>query len=297
MTLDPACLWLIEIRVPNMARRYFETALGPFCMSLTTMLADPDKTDGDWNIGGFRSTPPNKKSLRQAIARAAKYIALNPVPKPKFSLVTPKDWLAENLANFPPLKIGRYFIYGSHFDGIAPTCSITLQLNAGTAFGSGEHPSTTGCLIAIDWLARQYHIKRPLDMGCGSGILAIAMAKTWRAMVVACDLDDEAVRVTAANARLNNVKKLIQVRTGPSYQTPIVVRGRPYDLIAANILARPLKAMAGHLVATLAPGGIAILSGLLRRDSQIVIQAHRIRGLRLIRTILIGDWVTIVMKR
>jgi ribosomal protein L11 methyltransferase len=201
------------------------------------------------------------------------------------------------LANFPPLKIGRYFIHGSHFDGVVPNSLITLRLDAGTAFGSGEHPSTAGCLIALDWLARRYRIKRPLDMGCGSGILALAMAKTWRATVMACDIDDEARRVTIANATLNKVKKLIRVSTGPSYQAPVVVRGRPYDLIASNILSTPLKAMAGDLVTSLAPGGVTVLSGLLQRDSQLVIQAHRIRGLRLIRTILIGNWVTIVMGR
>ena len=296
MTLATTCLWLIKIRVPNLARGAFEDALEPFCMTLTTMLVDPDKTDGAWNIEGFSSNPPDKEAFRQAFAKASKDVALKPVPKPKFYLVTPRDWLAENLANFPPLKIGRYFIYGTHFDGLVPTCSIALQLNAGTAFGSGEHPSTAGCLMAIDWLARRSRIKRPLDMGCGSGILAMAMAKTWRTPVVACDIDDEAARVTVANAKLNKIKQLIRVRTGPSYQTPMVVRSRPYDLIATNILSRPLKAMAGDLVTALAPGGIAILSGLLKRDSQLVIRAHRIRGLRLIRTILIGDWVTIVMR-
>ena len=296
MTSDPTFLWLIKIRMPTIALHSFEAILEPYCMSLTSLLVDPNKTKGEWNIEGISSTPPDKKSLTQAFAIAAKQFALDPTPKPKFTLAAPKDWLAENLISFPPLKIGRYFIYGTHFDGSAPAHSIKLQLNAGTAFGSGEHPSTAGCLMAIDWLACRTRIKRPLDMGCGSGILAMAIAKTWHTPAVACDIDEEAVRVTIANAKLNKIKHLIRARTGHSYQTPIVVRGRPYDLIASNILSRPLKEMAGDLATALAPGGIAILSGLLKRDSQFIIQAHRIHGLKLIRTILIGNWVTIIMR-
>ena len=129
-------------------------------------------------------------------------------------------------------------------------------------------------------LARERRFRRPLDMGCGSGILSLAMAKTWRAPVVACDIDDEAVRVTTANAARNGV-----------------ARGRPYDLIVANILARPLHAMAGELTRALAPGGIAVLSGLLMRDACFVIAPHRAHGLRLIRTLAIGDWVTLILGK
>lgn len=205
--------------------------------------------------------------------------------------------MAENLTDFPPLSLGRYFIHGSHFDGLAPAGSVALRLDAGPAFGSGEHPSTAGCLMALDRLARERRFRHLLDMGCGSGILTLAMAKTWHAPVVACDIDDEAVRVTAANAGLNNVGKLVRARCGPSYRTPAVAKGETYDLIVANILARPLKAMAGDLRAVLAPGGVAVLSGLLKRDGRLVIAAHRVRGLRLIRTVLINDWITIVMGR
>ena len=134
-------------------------------------------------------------------------------------------------------------------------------------------------------------------MGCGSGILALAIAKTWCVKVIACDIEKEAARVTSVNAEINNVKKLIYVRHGNSYKTPVVAKGRPYDLIVTNILARPLKAMSMELVQHLAPGGIAVISGLLQRDSQFVIQAHRINGLRLIKIIKIEDWVTIIMKR
>ena len=297
MTPAPNFLWRIEVRVPATALDAFEAALESFCMALSSMMIGPDKPDGLWLLEGFAGADPDQRAIRRAFATAADEAGMEPAPKPKIDLVPPKDWVAENLADFPPLSIGRYFIHGSHFDGLAPAGSVTLKLDAGPAFGSGEHPSTAGCLIALDQLARKYRFRRPLDMGCGSGILTLAIAKTWRAPVVACDIDDEAVRVTSANAVLNNAAQLVRARCGPSYRTPDVARGGPYDLIVANILARPLKTMAGDLAAMLAPGGVCVLSGLFRRDGRLVIAAHRARGLKLIRTTILSDWITIVMGR
>jgi ribosomal protein L11 methyltransferase len=297
MKPTPTYLWFIEVRVPNNARIAFERALDPFCLSITSIMVDSNKVNGEWDIEGISSSKDKKEAVHKEFKKVAKNIGIKPVPKPKFRLVAPRDWLAENQAEFPPLNISRYFIYGSHFEGLAPISSIKIRLNAGTAFGSGKHPSTAGCLMALGFLARRYQFQRPLDMGCGSGILALAIAKTWRVKVVACDIEEEAARVTTANAKLNNIEKLILVCTGASYKSPAVVQGRPYDLIATNILSRPLKAMSRDLATSLAPGGIVILSGLLKRDSRLVIQAHRINGLRLVQIIQIEDWVTIVMKR
>ena len=296
MTPAPTFLWRIEVRVPGVAVDAFEAALEPFCMALSSMVADSDKPDGLWRIEGFSGADPDQWAIIRAFAKAAGDTGID-APMPKIDLVPPKDWVAENLTDFPPLIVGRYFIHGSHFDGLAPAGSLALRLDSGTAFGSGEHPSTAGCLMALDRLARERCFRRPLDMGCGSGILTLALAKTWRRPVVACDIDDEAVRVTAANAALNGVGGMVRAGCGASYRTPVVARGGPYDLIVANILARPLKDMAGDLRAALAPGGVAVLSGLFRRDGRMVIQAHRARGLRLIRTHLLSDWITIVMGR
>jgi len=296
MTPAPTFLWRIEIRVPAQAVGAFEAALEPFCMTLSTMLIDPDKPDGAWRLEGFSGADPDQWAIIRAFAKAADATGIDP-PKPKIDLVPPTDWVAENLADFPPLRLGRYFIHGSHFGGAPPAGSVAIQLDPGPAFGSGEHPSTAGCLMALDQLARKHRFRRPLDLGCGSGILTLALAKTWRAPVVACDIDDEAVRVTSGNAALNGVKQLVLARSGPSYQTPAVAKAKPFDLIVANILARPLKEMAGDLAAALSPKGVCVLSGLFRRDGRLVIQAHRARGLRLIRTVILSDWITIVMGR
>ena len=133
----------------------------------------------------------------------------------------------------------------------------------------------------IERLAKRASVSRPLDMGCGSGILSIAMAKTWRVPVLASDIDDEAERVTRFNARRNGVAPLLRAVSGPGYRSRTVSQGAPYDLIVANILARPLISMAGDLTRHLAPGGWAVLSGLLERDGRRVLAAHQAHGLRL----------------
>ncbi|MBT3305119.1 MAG: 50S ribosomal protein L11 methyltransferase [Alphaproteobacteria bacterium] len=291
----PTFLWRIEARVPDAAMDAFEVALEPFCMAISTLRMDPDIEDGLWSIEGFTGAEPDPQAIKRAFAKAAGQAGIDS-PRPKIDLVPPRDWVAENLADFPPVLIGRYFIHGSHFDGTPPAGSKTILLDSGTAFGSGEHPSTAGCLTVLDQLARHRHFRRPLDMGCGSGILSLAIAKTWRVPVVSCDIDPESARVTTVNAARNGVTRLVRAVAGPSYQTPIVAQGRPFDLIVANILARPLQKMAGDLAHVLAPGGVAVLSGLLRRDARLVINPHRAHGLKLVRTHSIGDWVTFVME-
>ncbi|MBL6942691.1 MAG: 50S ribosomal protein L11 methyltransferase [Rhodospirillales bacterium] len=265
-------------------------------MAISTQMLDSDDDGSLWNIEGFSDAEPDEQAILRALAKTARSNGIPPPPA-KIDLVPPKDWVAGNLADFPPIAVGRYFIHGTHFDGKPPAGAMALKLDAGPAFGSGEHPSTAGCLTVLDQLARRHQFRNMLDMGCGSGILTIAMAKTWRVPLVACDIDDEAARVTAANAVRNGVGNLVRACFGPSYRTPDVAKARPYDLIVANILARPLRVMAGDLACALAPGGVTVLSGLLKRDARLVLNAHRDRGLTLVRTVLIGDWATIVMRK
>ncbi len=298
-------LWRIEIRVPEAALRDFEAVLEPCCASISSFMLDDngkggDNDKSDWRIEGFTGAEPDKEALARAFTKTAKACGFE-APKAKIQLVPPTDWLAENMADFPPLRIGRYFIHGSRDKGAPPPGSVAITLDAGAAFGSGEHPSTAGCLMALDRLAKGRHFRRPLDMGCGSGILTLAMTGTWKAPVVACDIDPEAVRVTAHNVknngRITGGAHLVRAVHGPGYQTPAVRNGGPYDLICANILARPLCDMAGDATGFLDRPGVVILSGLVERDAMRVIARHRAHGLRLIRTIILSGWITIVMGR
>jgi ribosomal protein L11 methyltransferase len=206
-----------------------------------------------------------------------------------------RDWLAENQLAFPPIRSGRFFIYGSHFRGRVPFGAIGIMLDAATAFGTGEHPSTFACLMALEGLAKRRRLRRPLDIGTGTGILSIAAAKLLRRKVLASDIDRGAVRVARHNVSRNGVSSLVRVRQAAGYQNP-AIRKSPYDLVLSNILARPLALMARDLARALAPGGRAVLSGLLCRQEPIVLVPHRVHKIFLERRLVIDGWSTLVLR-
>lgn len=206
-----------------------------------------------------------------------------------------RDWLLENRRAFPPIRIGRFFVHGSHWIGAAPAGTIAIEIDAATAFGTGEHPSTAGVLLALDLLARRRHFRRPLDIGTGSGILAIAAARSQRRPVLASDVDCAAVRVAAHHVRRNGLAGRVRLICAPGYRSRAVRRGR-FDLILANILARPLALMARDLSQALMPGGVAVLAGLLARQEAMVVAAHRAQGLALERRLVIEGWSTLIMR-
>jgi ribosomal protein L11 methyltransferase len=207
-----------------------------------------------------------------------------------------RDWLAENRLSFPPLRVGRFFVYGSHHDGKVPAGAIGIAVDAATAFGTGEHPSTRGCLLALERLARRRRFYRPLDIGTGTGILSIATAKLLHRKVLAGDIDPRAICVARHNAARNGVTGLVQSRAAPGYRDRLIRKSR-YDLILSNILARPLAVIAADVARRLAPNGRAVLSGLLRRQEQIVLAPHRGCGIVLDHRLVIDGWSTLVMRR
>jgi len=207
-----------------------------------------------------------------------------------------RDWLAENRRAFPPLRIGRFFVHGSHWTGPVPPGVIPVEIDAATAFGTGEHPSTRGCLLALDRLARRRRFRRPLDIGTGSGVLAIAAAKLLWRDVLASDIDCAAVRVATHHVRRNGLRGRVRIVCAPGYRARLVRRS-DYDLIFANILARPLALMARDLARALAPGGVAVLAGLLRRQEAMVLSAHRAQGLALAGRLVIEGWSTLILRR
>ncbi len=284
-------LWRIGLSAPAAAALTFEAALDPFCEAVCRM----EGGGGQWRIEGVCGARPDPVRFGVAVELAA---AAGGVAAPDVCIeaLPPRDWVADNLAEFPPIGIGRFFIHGSHFDGPIPAARIGLRVDPAVAFGSGRHASTSGCLRALDRLSRE-RFERPLDMGCGSGILAVAMAKLWRVPVLAADIDGVAVSVTRANARLNGVGHRVRATLADGYAAPEIQRRRHFDLIVCNILARPLKRMARDLAGHLAPGGVAVLSGFLARDSHDVLAAHRATGLRLRRRIAIDDWQTLIVTR
>jgi ribosomal protein L11 methyltransferase len=219
-------------------------------------------------------------------------------PPAAIAYVPPKNWVAETQRLLAPLRIGRFFIHGAHFEGRPPRGAIPLQIDASIAFGTGRHETTRGCLLALDRLARGgRRIKRPLDLGCGSGILALAVAHLWKAPVLAVDTDLNSVAVARENLRINRAAERVRVVRSHGFGGAAVRRAAPFDLIVANILAGPLCRLARGFGRNLAPGGTAILSGLMNDQESQVIAAQERQGLKLRRRWRSDDWSVLEFRR
>ncbi|MEE8393055.1 MAG: 50S ribosomal protein L11 methyltransferase [Rhodospirillales bacterium] len=284
--------WRIEAAVSVDTVQAFEAVLEPFCEAISWFVTE---TGNGWHIEGFCQQKPDPDALAKVVSEAAGGLGVA-APNVLINRVKPRDWLADNLLMFPPIEAGRYFIHSTHYNDPVPPGRTGLTLNPGMAFGSGEHATTRGCLMAFDWLADDRRFGRVLDMGAGSGILAIAAARTWGAKVIAADSDPKAVMVSAQNASLNGISDLVRAVESDGYGAGEIVKGRPFDLIASNILANPLISMAGDLSASLAGGGVAVLAGFYQRDGEDVLAAHRSHGLKPIKRIDIEDWRTLVLE-
>ncbi len=287
-------LWKMAVEAPDeQLADAFAAVLDSTGAAITAFEVEPK---GKWLVQGFVQGKPDRAPLEGGLALAA--LAYG-VAEPELVLeqLPDTDWVRENQESFPPMRIGRYWIHGSHVADAVPGGAIGLLIDAATAFGTGEHATTHGCLKALDLLARRGRRRRILDMGTGTGILAIAAAKTWQVPVLACDIDRNSVKVAAENVALNGVAHLVTCRPSDGYSAPEVREGGPYDLIFANILARPLVAMAPDLARNLAPGGIAILSGLLAGQETYVRTAHRALGLHFRRRLPRNGWHTLVFQR
>ncbi len=283
--------WVLSIAVPRAALPLFEAALEPRGGALVV-----DERGAAAGLQLYLEGEPDRGAVTALMGAAA---AAAGVETPAFdSAPLPEvDWVAESHKALPPVAVGRFFVHGSHVTEVPAAGRIPILIDAATAFGTGRHESTRGCLLALSALAKKRAVRRPLDMGCGSGLLAIAMARLWRRPVLAVDNDRQAVAVTRQNAGINAVRPLVRARLGEGYRGPEVARRGPYDLIVANILAGPLASMAPELARQLAPGGVAVLSGLLSPQQRAVLAAHRAQGLRLKARIALGEWTTLVLRR
>lgn len=208
-----------------------------------------------------------------------------------------ENWVEHVQTAFEPFEIARFWIHGSHVDRAPPGGLVPIQLDAGLAFGSGEHATTEGCLRALDQVAARRRFSNVLDMGCGAGLLAMAAAKCWPSRVLAVDNDPVAVDVTRENAAINGVADRIEALVSEGYAHPKIKARGPYDLILSNILANPLREMARDLANHLAPGGVAILAGLLDRQAPQVVASHQAYGVYIRRKIRIKPWTILVMSR
>tara|TARA_R110002095_G_scaffold91456_3_gene79879 strand:+ start:1180 stop:2103 length:924 start_codon:yes stop_codon:yes gene_type:complete len=247
-----------------------------------------------WVVEGICEEEPSRKKIEDLI-KDVDYGTIPPVLE--FIELPPKDWLAENRKDFPPLEIAGFYIYGSHIENPSWGSQIPLKIEASTAFGTGNHGTTHGCLEALQYLKAQgVHPRNPLDLGCGTGILALALAKLFKVKVIASDIDPDATEKTLYNAVENNETDLITAYTAEGLESSAVAALAPFDLIVANILAGPLIDMAPQIKRALSKGGYLILSGLLDHQVPAIKEAYLGAHLTLVQKTLKEDWATLIFK-
>ena len=218
---------------------------------------------------------------------AGRGITVEPLPD--------QDWIRLSQEGLPPVRAGRFFVYGAHDAGQVPHGVIPIKIEAGLAFGTGHHETTALCLEAMSDIARERSFRNVLDLGTGTGLLAIGAVKLWKRRVMASDIDPVAVGVARENAVANDVGPWVAAATADGLASPILSRAAPYDLLIANILAGPLTRLAPEIVKSLSPGAVLLLSGLLNNQEKLVASFYR--DLRFVGARRSGPWSALVLEK
>jgi ribosomal protein L11 methyltransferase len=254
-----------------------------------------DAGPGHWRVTLYFGGAVDEASVRELAAMAGGAAAARAL---RFESIAAANWVAESLAGLKPVAAGRFTVHGAHHRAGIPPNRIDIEIEAALAFGTGHHGTTRGCLLALDRICKSHAggaAPNILDLGTGSGVLAIAAARALRRRILATDIDAVAVRVARANIRLNRVGPLVEVVRAAGVTAPAIRARAPFDLVFANILLEPLQRLAAPLTRIVAPGGCVVLSGLLTAQANAALAAYR--GFRLERRIVLDGWITLVLAR
>ncbi|MBJ7447653.1 MAG: 50S ribosomal protein L11 methyltransferase [Brevundimonas sp.] len=254
----------------------------------TYSILEEDEDRDVWRIDGYPTTREEADGM-EARLRAHDGLTV------EVEVLADADWLAMSLSGLPPVEAGRFFVYGAHDQGKVPEGRVNLKIDAGAAFGTGHHGTTVGCLEAFDRLLETERFDRVLDVGCGTGVLAIAAARTGSPIAVGTDIDEPSARIANENAAINDAQCDFYFASGLNDER--IAQHLPYDLVFANILAAPLVELAPDIAAALKPGGVAILSGLLRTQEERVLDAYRPLGFVVEQTIHHDAWSALQLRK
>jgi ribosomal protein L11 methyltransferase len=280
----------IIARGPRIAAETAAEAMdvNPLLEGATYSILEEDEDRGIWRIDAFPVTLDEADEIRRVLADWTEL-------KVTTEDLADADWLAMSLSGLPPVREGRFFVFGMHDKGLAPANAVQLRIEAGAAFGTGHHGTTAGCLRVFNDLLKGRRFGKVLDVGAGTGVLAIAAARTGSKLAVGTDIDKPSVRIAGENAKVNKSNARFVYASGLNHRR--VAATAPYDLVFANILAPPLVSLAQDIKDALKPGGIAILSGLLRTQERRVKAAYLSRGFRLKRRLHRDAWATLVLEK
>jgi len=252
-----------------------------------------ERPDGRWDVTVHFADAPDQALVRHAVGNAAGADVASTIA---FDTVEAKDWVKASLEDLMPVPAGRFVVHGAHDRArIAPN-KLGIEIEAALAFGTGHHGTTRGCLLLLDHVLKYCDPGRVLDLGTGTGVLAIAAAKARKRAVLASDIDTPSVKVARENARLNGVGNLVQTMRATGFAAPDFAKAGPFDLVLANILANPLRQLAGPMAGHLAPKAFVILSGLLNHQAASVVAAYRTRGLVPLRHLRIEGWSSLLLR-
>jgi len=257
-------------------------------------IAASEGPGGRWDITVHFAEAPDQVSIRELVRLAAGGEVADDI---RFDVVVAKDWVKATLEELVPVRAGRFIVHGAHDRSRVPPNKLGIEIEAALAFGTGHHGTTRGCLLLLDHVLKAYSPRRVLDLGTGTGVLAIAAVKALRIVVLASDIDPLSVKVAGDNARLNGTGDLVQAIRATGLAAPQFAAAGPFDLVLANILANPLRQMATPLARHLAPSALVILSGLLPHQAESVVAAYRARGLVLKRQIQIEGWSSLLLQK
>ena len=249
---------------------------------------------GRWEIALHFAQAPDQTSIRELVAIAAGGEVARNI---SFDTVEAKDWVKASLEELVPVRAGRFIVHGRHDRAKVPPNKLGIEIEAALAFGTGHHGTTRGCLLLLDHVLKAWRPRRVLDLGTGTGVLAIAAARALHGKVLASDIDPPSVQVARENARLNVAGHLVQTIRATGFSAPQFVAAAPFDLVLANILANPLRQLAAPMARHLAPSALVILSGLLTPQAPAVIAAYRARGLVPVRHLRIEGWSSLLLRK
>jgi ribosomal protein L11 methyltransferase len=249
---------------------------------------------GRWGVTVHFAEAPDESSIRELVGIAAGDDVAQQIA---FDTVEAKDWVKATLEELVPVRAGRFIVHGHHDRQKIPPNKLGIEIEAALAFGTGHHGTTRGCLMLLDSVLKAHRPRRVLDLGTGTGVLAIAVAKAQHHRVLASDIDPLSVRVARGNSRLNGAGNLVQTVHATGFSAPEFTQHGPFDLVLANILANPLRQMATPMARHLAPSALVILSGLLPHQAQGVIAAYRARGILLLRELRIEGWSSLLLRK